>query len=172
MSRFAVTLPIPKSMYRHFTVITLVLTACIAIFSDGERRQVIDAEIDAQNQKAALRQAEADKSGPNKVGRHEIHYVSREGWGADGVENTEPLVSPDGGGYSVADGNGGMRVAGGGDFGLIGPLTQADIRAGKFPLTRTGPAPGKNALKPITAAQRRAFDNALAVRAGAATPAN
>ena len=113
-----------------------------------------------------------DKNGPNKVGRQEIHYASRGGGGADGVEDTSPSVNPEGGGYSVGDGNGGMRVAGGGDFGLIGPLTQADVRAGKLPLARTGPAPGKNALKPITAAQRRAFDNALAVRAGAATPAN
>ncbi|MEO7384308.1 MAG: hypothetical protein ABIU18_05180 [Novosphingobium sp.] len=172
MSRIATSPPIPKAMYRHFTVITLLATACIAIFADGERRQTISDEIDAQNQKAALRQAEADKIGAGTTGRREIHYAPRGGWGADDVVDTEPLVTPQALGYSVADANGGMRVAGGGDFGMIGPMTAADNRNGRFPLPKTGPTLRTGGSKSPTADQRRAFERALASRAGVATPVN
>lgn len=37
--RRAVTPAIPPSMYRHFAVLTVVLTACLAMFAEGENRE-------------------------------------------------------------------------------------------------------------------------------------
>lgn len=172
MSRIPTTLHVPKGMYRHFSVITLLATGCIAIFADGERRQSISDEINAQNQKSALRQHDADKNGATTVARHEIHYASRGGWGSDGIVDTDPVASAQGAGYAVSDGSGAMRIAGGGDFGVLGPITPAELRNGKFPITKTGPAPRTGSLKTVTAEQRRAFERALSARAGAPTPAD
>ncbi len=172
MSRIANSLTVPKGMYRHFTVITLVATGCVAIFADGERRQAINDEVSAQNQKAALRSAEAEKNGAANAGQHEVRYAPRGSWGSDGVVDTDPLVSAEGGGYSVSGEGGGQRIAGGGDYGMIGTFTQAEISNGKFPLTKTGPKQRVSSVKPATAEQRKAFESAMSARAGAPTPAN
>jgi hypothetical protein len=37
--RRAVTPAIPPSMYRHFAILTVVLTACLAMFAEGENRE-------------------------------------------------------------------------------------------------------------------------------------
>lgn len=34
---------IPMKMYRHFAIVTVMLTACLAMFADGENRQQADA---------------------------------------------------------------------------------------------------------------------------------
>ena len=51
MSRVAQTLPITPKMYRHFAVITVVLTAALALFADGERQELLKAEL-AKHQSA------------------------------------------------------------------------------------------------------------------------
>jgi hypothetical protein len=43
--RRAVTPAIPVSMYRHFAVVTLVITAGLAMFADGENREARAAQV-------------------------------------------------------------------------------------------------------------------------------
>ncbi len=45
MSRIVQTLPITPKMYRHFAIITVVLTAALALFADGERQEVLKGEV-------------------------------------------------------------------------------------------------------------------------------
>jgi hypothetical protein len=57
----------PMRMYRHFAVVTLVLTAAMAIFADGERRGAMAEEIAARQQRARLEQASVAKFGKPKL---------------------------------------------------------------------------------------------------------
>ena len=43
--RRAVTPPIPPSMYRHFAIVTLALTTGLAMFAQGENREVEAAQV-------------------------------------------------------------------------------------------------------------------------------
>jgi hypothetical protein len=46
--RRVATPSIPTSMYRHFAVITLILTFSLAMFADGENRETVAAEAQPQ----------------------------------------------------------------------------------------------------------------------------
>lgn len=50
---------IPPGMYRHFAVFTVLLTASIAMFADGENRELHAAEVSEQQAVQAQREAEA-----------------------------------------------------------------------------------------------------------------
>lgn len=56
----------PK-MYRHFAVLTLVITACIGFFADTENRAAVASEFDKRDQQAALRKVEEEKQGNRPV---------------------------------------------------------------------------------------------------------
>lgn len=58
---------IDAKMYRHFAVVTVCLTAGLAIFADGESRQAVADEISAREDQAALERAEVAKFGPAKL---------------------------------------------------------------------------------------------------------
>ncbi|MCB2065834.1 MAG: hypothetical protein KDE15_04235 [Erythrobacter sp.] len=51
---------VPVKMYKHFAVITVLLTATIALFADGENRQAIAAHFE-QNQLHAQEQSRASR---------------------------------------------------------------------------------------------------------------
>ncbi len=36
--------PIPLKMYRHFAIVTIALTACLALFADGENREFAEEQ--------------------------------------------------------------------------------------------------------------------------------
>jgi hypothetical protein len=36
---------VPKSLYKHFAVLTVAITACVAMFADGEKREEIAEQI-------------------------------------------------------------------------------------------------------------------------------
>ncbi len=59
MPRAAPTLPVNAKMYRHFAVISLALTAGLAMFADSDNREAFEDHI-AEN-------AAAQKSAPKKV---------------------------------------------------------------------------------------------------------
>lgn len=52
---------IDAKMYRHFAVITLIVTACVGLFADGENREAVASEMDKRDQQVALRKAEEEK---------------------------------------------------------------------------------------------------------------
>ncbi len=62
------SIPVPAKVVRHFAAITLAITACIALFADGERREAIGAEIKADRQRQELRTLDAERNGPQKIG--------------------------------------------------------------------------------------------------------
>ncbi|MFM6830521.1 MAG: hypothetical protein ACKOVA_09370 [Novosphingobium sp.] len=62
------SIPVPAKVVRHFAVVTLIITACIALFADGERREAIGAEIKADQQRQEMRALDAERNGPKKIG--------------------------------------------------------------------------------------------------------
>lgn len=82
-------------MYRHFATITIVITACIALFADGERREAIGAEIRADQQRQAMRAADAQRNGPTKIGAERKVY-SGSGFGEENSgSGGDTSINPD-----------------------------------------------------------------------------
>jgi len=61
MARIAQTIAVSPQMYRHFAVITVTVTAFIAFFADGERREEISDHISAQQARAEAKRTESKK---------------------------------------------------------------------------------------------------------------
>jgi hypothetical protein len=68
MRRASSKQPVPIQVYRHFAVITLVVTSLLAIFSSGERSEAIAEQVKSHQQKQAMRQAQANKQGGKPLG--------------------------------------------------------------------------------------------------------
>lgn len=95
MKDLIASIPVPAKMYRHFATVTIVITACIALFADGERREAIGAEIKADQQRQEMRALDAQRNGPAKVGA-DRQFHSGGGWGSEsGVSGEAGLVNPD-----------------------------------------------------------------------------
>ena len=69
MRRSAPTQAVPKQVFQHFAVLTVVLTACIAMFADGNKRQAITGEFTARQQRNQLLQQQEAKLGPIKLSK-------------------------------------------------------------------------------------------------------
>ena len=54
---------IPHKMYRHFAVVTVLLTATLAMFADGENRELAAASIEQHQRDAELRRISAARVG-------------------------------------------------------------------------------------------------------------
>lgn len=92
------SIPVPAKVVRHFAVVTLVITSCIALFADGERREAIGAEIRADQQRQQMRALDAQRNGPTKVGA-DRDLKGGHGFGEEGSgSGDETSVNPDGGG--------------------------------------------------------------------------
>lgn len=185
MRRIAPAIPVPKNMFRHFAVVTVLITACIALFADGERRDAIGAEIGAQKQKTAMVNAEAGSLGPNKTSTKKVYYPAQ-GGGGDGDSNSgggDPMVNPVGVTQHIAD-DGTYRMAHDNDYGRAdynpaapsGPPGSPEIRQGMTssvrigtPRKRTGSGANPATSAP-TEAQRNAIYDEGFRRAGPPTP--
>jgi len=103
MRRAAPALPISPKLLKHFAAITLVLTACIALFADGEGREAIQEQVDMRAARNQLIETEAQKLGTKKIG---THLASR--------EKRKPTTFADDGGmidFSVSESGGGRHIA-------------------------------------------------------------
>lgn len=69
-------------LYRHFAAVTFAITMCVALFANGEARQVVGDGVDDQRQAAKLRDAEAKKFGVKKLGDNR-NGASRTSFGSD-----------------------------------------------------------------------------------------
>lgn len=71
---------VDAKMYRHFAVVTVCLTAALAIFADGENRKAVAEGIEAHERQTALERAEVAKFGQAKLvdrsGRSSNHAAS------------------------------------------------------------------------------------------------
>lgn len=61
-------LGISPKMYRHFAIITVVISATVAMFADGNRREAISDGIAKREQRAELTKQEREKFGSPQVG--------------------------------------------------------------------------------------------------------
>ena len=61
------SIPVPAKVVRHFAAVTLVITACIALFADGERREAIGAELRADQQRQEMRALDVERNGPRQI---------------------------------------------------------------------------------------------------------
>lgn len=72
MARVAPALPISPKLFRHFAVVTLVITCCIAMFADGEGREAMAAQIDERKKQNDLLVAQAKTVGQRSIGLGKI----------------------------------------------------------------------------------------------------
>lgn len=63
--------PIPLKMYKHFAVVTLLLTATIAMFADSDNRQAVAEHVEERQRMEALRAAEAERFGQRELVRRD-----------------------------------------------------------------------------------------------------
>ncbi|MEP7222482.1 MAG: hypothetical protein ABI673_07420 [Novosphingobium sp.] len=68
MSRVARKQTVNKQMYRHFAVITVLLTLVLAIFADGSNRESLTDRMRNERQRAQLEDADARMFGKHKLG--------------------------------------------------------------------------------------------------------
>lgn len=60
-------LPVSPALLRHFAVVTVVITAGLAMFASGENREIVVEQIKAQQQKNHAKQVEREKGGNRRV---------------------------------------------------------------------------------------------------------
>ena len=68
MARAAPTIPVSAKMYRHFAVITVGITGCLALFADGEQQEAIRDQIAQQQEAKELRDKERELAKSGKGG--------------------------------------------------------------------------------------------------------
>lgn len=99
--------PIPLKMYKHFAVVTLVMTASIAMFADDGNRQAVANHIDEREQQQRLQRASQEMTGPPRlIGADEVR--NQGSFGDEGGSYGAPAMTPAGGG----DGGFGSTAAG------------------------------------------------------------
>lgn len=92
------SIPVPAKVVRHFAAVTLAVTACIALFADGERREAIGAEIKADQQRQEMRALDAERNGPRKIGAKQ-EVTRGDGFGQESAGSSEESsVDPAAGG--------------------------------------------------------------------------
>lgn len=82
MAMIAQSIVVSPKVYRHFAVLTVTVTALIAIFADGERREEIADHIEAKEAKAEARRIEAEKNKAKVL--HKASKSTRGGGGGGG----------------------------------------------------------------------------------------
>ncbi|AKM07113.1 hypothetical protein [Pelagerythrobacter marensis] len=133
MARRARQTGLNSKVYRHFAVITVCLTATLAIFADGENRSAMAEELDARDEHTALKQEEAEKYGKPRLiaTSHDRPRNTGGGFDADGGGEfgapMDDLGSDQGSGY-VPPSRATTQVGLGIDYAALG-LTQAQFEA-------------------------------------------
>ena len=98
MANLAIAPLVNAKVYRHFAAVTFAITLCVAMFANGEARQVVDEEVANQREASKLRQADAKKFGAKQIGDRRSGIGTRSGFGSD--------YDP---GYGAASNSGGSR---------------------------------------------------------------
>ena len=102
MSRIARTSAVSPQVYRHFAMITIAITACVALFADGESPDGFQQQLAAREARNDLLAAEKAKLGERHLKMGKLHL-------RDGKESFMPF-GPDE--NSFQDDGGGGPVAG------------------------------------------------------------
>ena len=92
--------PIPVKMYRHFAVVTIALTATLALFADGENAEIVAEHLAERERAEQLRDAEARRlQGPRVPAGSDLSPGSFAEDGGGFGAPTAPVEGGGGGGY-------------------------------------------------------------------------
>ena len=83
MANLAIAPLVNAKVYRHFAAVTFAITLCVAMFANGEARQVVDEGVANQREASKLRQADAKKFGAKQMGDRRSGIGTRSGFGSD-----------------------------------------------------------------------------------------
>ena len=83
MANLAIAPLVNAKVYRHFAAVTFAITLCVAMFANGEARQVVDEGVANQREASQLRQADAKKFGAKQIGDRRSGIGTRSGFGSD-----------------------------------------------------------------------------------------
>lgn len=67
--------PIPYKMYRHFAVVTVLITAAVAMLADGHNRGAVTRTIEERERETELQRISAEKTRPPQLIRSDDHVV-------------------------------------------------------------------------------------------------
>ncbi len=81
MRRALPTIPINMKVYRHFAVLTVVITLSLAMFANGENRKMIENKIQKQQMHDKMAQMQVEELGVTRTMNAAQHKDS--GWGPD-----------------------------------------------------------------------------------------
>jgi len=110
MSRYAPKTTVSPKMFRHFAVITIGVTACLGMFTNGEEAERLAKDIDVQQRAAATNVSAAVQQRVKPVAKFNAQF-------RDARRTYVPLASEadDGGSYGQPmDGSGGGGASAGG----------------------------------------------------------
>jgi hypothetical protein len=108
-------------MYRHFAVITLCVTFCLAMFADGEHRDAMMEKAQARESQNRMMQAEKLKVGERKIGTKGVKFRDgRSAKGSFGPDRSPPEE------YDVGYGFGSNRPEGSVTYGSFEPFSAAE----------------------------------------------
>lgn len=109
MSRHAPKTTVSPKMFRHFAVITIGITACLGMFTNGEEADRLAEDIDAQQRAAAADVSTAVQQRVKPVAKINAQfrdarrtYVPLAGEADDGGSYGQPMDGSAGGGESSA----------------------------------------------------------------------
>ena len=126
--------PIPLKMYQHFAAVTVVMTAGIALFADGENREAMATHIEERERQQELQALSAEITGTRELVRRDER--TRGTWGdeggAMGAPSSFPQASSAGSGYRRGTGaNAGSRrpAIAGYDREFVDSLSEEEYRA-------------------------------------------
>lgn len=188
MSRAAPAMPISPKLFRHFAGVTVAITICVAVFADGERREVVNNELEAIEARNSLRAAEAAKMGARHVGLKNLKVRDEKrsymAFAPDGPSEAEgsfgaPMDSALGEGGRRSNGASQPHIKGAGgmnvdslDFGQPGPKGAPLIMPG-VPKSVIEHRQRRRPYKTMVTDQERAIIEAASrARSGKATPAS
>ena len=81
--------PVPVKMYKHFAVVTVGMTAMIALFADGENREAAAGHIENRHEEARVRAASQEITGAPRLVR-----ADRQSAGSFGSEASGDFGQP------------------------------------------------------------------------------
>jgi len=77
MSRHAPAIPVNAKMYRHFAIITVAITACLAMFADGENRETVERAMAEKKYNSDLMKRERELTAQGKGGNTRRELVDK-----------------------------------------------------------------------------------------------
>ena len=83
MANLVVAPLVNTKLYRHFAAVTFSITLCVALFANGEARQVVGDTVTEQAEAAKLRDAQTKKFGVRRIGDHRMKVNASQGFGEE-----------------------------------------------------------------------------------------